>query len=236
MTSQERNVLEQKLADQPAQPQALPFGVGGGLVAIRTLLSRDPCAHASIAIEMIDAILADQPAQPQQDAECPYCCQSCGAEIGIYPKDEDITEHFDLQCHSCGSKHGNTGCPAPVLVKQAVETLKEIGWKWDFDEAEFVAEQPAQPQQGWKLVPVEPTTEMLTALSGEWHSSRHHPERYEAMLNAAPQPPQRKPLTDEQRMIEMVDAAMVATRDIVPRITRSQCRLIIEAAHGITEE
>ena len=48
-------------------------------------------------------------------------------------------------------------------------------------------------------------------------------------LNEAPA----KPLTDEQWMIEMVDAAMVATRDIVPRITRSQCRLIIEAAHGI---
>lgn len=48
--------------------------------------------------------------------------------------------------------------------------------------------------------------------------------------------PQRKPMTDEQRMIEMVDAAMVATRNIVPRITRSQCRLIIEAAHGIKEK
>lgn len=46
---------------QPAQP--LPFGVGGGLVAIKTLLSRDPCGHANTAIQMIDAILAEQPAQ-----------------------------------------------------------------------------------------------------------------------------------------------------------------------------
>jgi hypothetical protein len=45
--------------------EALPFGVGGGLVAIKTLLSRDPCVHAKTAIEMIDAILKEHPtAQP----------------------------------------------------------------------------------------------------------------------------------------------------------------------------
>ena len=46
-----------------SQAQPLPFGVGGGLVAIKTLLSRDPCGHASTAIQMIDAILAEHPAQ-----------------------------------------------------------------------------------------------------------------------------------------------------------------------------
>ena len=40
----------------------LPFGVGGGLVAIKTLLSRDPCIHANTAIEMIDAIFKEHPA------------------------------------------------------------------------------------------------------------------------------------------------------------------------------
>jgi hypothetical protein len=45
--------------------EALPFGVGGGLVAIKKLLSRDPCVHANTAIEMIDAILKEHPpAQP----------------------------------------------------------------------------------------------------------------------------------------------------------------------------
>ena len=51
-----------------APVQDLPFGVGGGLVAIKTLLSRDPCVHANTAIEMIEAILkehtAAQPAVP----------------------------------------------------------------------------------------------------------------------------------------------------------------------------
>jgi hypothetical protein len=50
-----------KPSAQPAV-QGLPFGVGGGLVAIKTLLSRDPCVHANTAIEMIDAILKEHPA------------------------------------------------------------------------------------------------------------------------------------------------------------------------------
>ena len=53
-----------KTAAPPAAPvQSLPFGVGGGLVAIKTLLSRDPCAHATVAIQMIDAILAEHSPQ-----------------------------------------------------------------------------------------------------------------------------------------------------------------------------
>lgn len=52
--------LREALAEQPAQ--TLPFGVDGGLVAIKTLLSRDPCVHANTAIQMIDTILAEQPA------------------------------------------------------------------------------------------------------------------------------------------------------------------------------
>jgi hypothetical protein len=53
--------IKQALA-QPAPVQGLPFGVGGGLVAIKTLLGRDPCVHANTAIEMIDAILNTHPA------------------------------------------------------------------------------------------------------------------------------------------------------------------------------
>jgi hypothetical protein len=51
---------------QPAPVQSLPFGVGGGLVAIKTLLSRDPCVHANTAIEMIDAILKNTPPAAQR--------------------------------------------------------------------------------------------------------------------------------------------------------------------------
>jgi hypothetical protein len=51
---------------QPAPVQGLPFGVGGGLVAIKTLLGRDPCGHANTAIEMIDAILKEHTAAQRQ--------------------------------------------------------------------------------------------------------------------------------------------------------------------------
>jgi hypothetical protein len=56
---------------KPAAPvRPLPFGVGGSLVAIKTLLSRDPCVHANIAIEMIDVILKEHPAaQPAPDLQ-----------------------------------------------------------------------------------------------------------------------------------------------------------------------
>jgi len=60
-----RAEIKRLKAAQPAPVQDLPFGVGGGLVAIKTLLSRDPCIHASTAIMMIDAILKEHPeAQP----------------------------------------------------------------------------------------------------------------------------------------------------------------------------
>jgi hypothetical protein len=57
-----RAEIKRLKAAQPAPVQDLPFGVGGGLVAIKTLLGRDPCVHANMAIEMIDAILKEHPA------------------------------------------------------------------------------------------------------------------------------------------------------------------------------
>jgi hypothetical protein len=55
-----------------AKDEALPFGVGGGLVAIKTLLSRDPCVHANTAIEMIDAILKEHPAAQPAPVQEPW--------------------------------------------------------------------------------------------------------------------------------------------------------------------
>ena len=51
------------------------------------------------------------------------------------------------------------------------------------------AVEAAQPEAvGWKRVPIKPTVDMLTAMSGEWHPSRHDKARkqYAAMLEAAP--------------------------------------------------
>jgi hypothetical protein len=71
MQSEEKAMTKDEALDKAKQArsapvQNLPFGVGGGLVAIKTLLSRDPCAHANTAIEMIDAILATPPAAQRQ--------------------------------------------------------------------------------------------------------------------------------------------------------------------------
>ena len=73
-----------------AAVQSLPFGVGGGLVAIKTLLSRDPCVHANTAIEMLDAILKEHPAAQRPwvgltdnekiDCASPYDSRLCCVE------------------------------------------------------------------------------------------------------------------------------------------------------------
>lgn len=55
-------------APQPKQAEAVPPMFGGGLVAIKTLLSRDPCAHANVAIKMIDEMLAAAP-QPKEQSK-----------------------------------------------------------------------------------------------------------------------------------------------------------------------
>jgi len=79
------NARELGLDYEPAPVQDLPFGVGGGLVAIKTLLGRDPCVHANTAIEMIDAILKEHPAaQPAVQEKCFLCGErvaSCTSDV-----------------------------------------------------------------------------------------------------------------------------------------------------------
>ena len=82
--------------------------------------------------------------------------------------------------------------------------------------------------------------DLLSAL--EYHTEQTRPIEFSKVaieaarehLRKTPQH-QQEPITDERRMIEMVDAAMLATASIYSPITRSQCKAIIEAAHGITK-
>ncbi len=78
------DMMREALKDA-APVQNLPFGVSGGLVAIKTLLSRDPCVHANTAIEMIDAILKEHPAAPVQEPVGWW-----DAKIGFFEE-----KHFD---------------------------------------------------------------------------------------------------------------------------------------------
>jgi hypothetical protein len=85
-------------AAQPAPVQDLPFGVGGGLVAIKTLLSRDPCVHANTAIEMIDAILKEHPAAQHEPENEPFVSlasvQEPVATNKIYVTREQLAELY----------------------------------------------------------------------------------------------------------------------------------------------
>ena len=91
-----------------AQP-ALPPMHASGLVAIKTLLSRDPCIHAKVAIEMIDAMLAADP-QP-----VPVKTYHDGKPWPVAPKpwvgltDED-KQYFEI-----------TGGKSDVLLAELVE-------------------------------------------------------------------------------------------------------------------
>lgn len=61
-----------------------------GLIAIKSLLSRDPCVHANVAIEMIDAMLAEQPAVQQEPVpsiiQMLGHCPECGAKAHHFTK------------------------------------------------------------------------------------------------------------------------------------------------------
>ncbi len=82
------------------------------------------------------------------------------------------------------------------------------------------AQERAEPvvpavQKGWKLVPVEPTSNMLAAMSGEWHSSRHGKarEQYAALLSATPPAPAQPKGDDVDRLLHEVFLLCEATED-----------------------
>lgn len=118
----------------------------------------------------------------------------------------------------------------------SVEQMREIAR----EALATLIEQPAQPQQaqGWKLVPVRPTVEMVHAgsddlrLGGSIGTIVRAEECYRAMLNAAPQPAQRKPLTEGQISWFWGEAH----NDTSDRMPFQVFAKAIEAAHGITEE
>ena len=86
---------------------------------------------------------------------------------------------------------------------------------------------------GWKLVPVEPTRDMIAAAAKD-ESSKEHPtyaSMYAAMLDAAPQP-ERQPLTDEQ-ILEVMREWPVETNVWADHIDFARA---IERAHGIGGE
>ena len=117
--------------------------------------------------------------------------------------------------------------PAQQALDKMAENARELGLDYEPAQQEPVA---------WKLVPIEPTEEMLKAMdecSKEGYDERlyagHAASVYMAAVDAAPTPPaQRKPLTDEQ--IIKCWGQVSGTRYGYVAFARA-----IEAAHGIKE-
>ena len=150
----------------PKQPAQLPFGVKGCLVAIKTLLSRDPRVHANTAIQMIDALLANEaldkmaknarelgldyePAQhPKAKAMKLEPCGGCYGS-GWITRDPDIGT--DQECFVCG---GSGACPKepeqePVAIKYWLQDTMESGrWVTTDNMAKATAEKMLSGEYG----------------------------------------------------------------------------------------
>lgn len=87
--------------------------------------------------------------------------------------------------------------------------------------ANHIADSRNMVPQGWKLVPVEPPPEMLSAAYDRMPHFTDDPEPvWFAMLAAAPQPPAAQPLTDEQ-IDDIADAHRWDTREGRRQMIRS---------------
>jgi hypothetical protein len=123
--------IKQELA-QPVQ--SLPFGVGGGLVAIKTLLSRDPCVHAYTAIEMLDAILKEHPAAQPAPVQEPVAWPCVIAEADF----EKNTVTLEMQCsdYKVGAGRHWLHTTPPAAQRQWVGLTDEergkvyADWRW----------------------------------------------------------------------------------------------------------
>ena len=124
------------------------------------------------------------------------------------------------------------GYPQHIEMRFAVRDTARIA----IDRAKEALAQPEQKPVAWKLVPVEPTDEMLKAMdecSTEGYDERlyagHAASVYMAAVDVAPTPPQRKPLSDEEIILIVAECAASHQH------TDIHFARAIERAHGIKE-
>lgn len=101
-----------------------------------------------------------------------------------------------------------------------------IGWQ------KARASLPVGEPDGYALVPVEPTREMIEAAlrseDASFDSRSIAITDYRAMLAAAPTAKAEQ--VQRMRLVEMIDAAMVEMQNISPPLRRSECERLIRAA------
>jgi hypothetical protein len=88
------------------------------VVAIKTLLGRDPCVHANTAIEMIDAILKEHPVAPK-----PWVWLT-DKEIDLFINGRGDADD-DNYVEPTGDGFGLTDADLLTLVRRAESKLKE---------------------------------------------------------------------------------------------------------------
>jgi hypothetical protein len=137
-------------------------------------------------------------------------------ELGLDYEPDAQKESVRLQCTTCGTVYAE-GVPPQVQQPAALEAKDE--------------------PVAWKLVPIEPTDEMLKAMdecSTEGYDERlyagHAASVYMAAVDVAPAPPKRKPLSDDEIVLIIADCA-ASHQHLDIHLARA-----IEAAHGIKGE
>lgn len=205
------NVLRRALASAPV---AVPLG--WKLVPIEPTPEMEdagcdvPCpqddapAPATVYAAMIGA------APPAPEASAPVAGKAAALELRGVPETIKEGGGFWRSCTGCHelNEGRDTGPYSAVLgchLGQGCSECGGIGAIWDSTDYQTMADDmardmgqsvsaaplasvPVATEDGYRLVPTEPTHAMLQALSGEWHSSKHEQARanYSAMLKAAP--------------------------------------------------
>jgi len=137
-------------------------------------------------------------------------CPFCGHEHPEFERMGDRRQSCIVICGNCGARHesgdegsrngsswnqrsepGQDGLRATLETALArIEDMLADDDGQAFKEARKFLESARQlsEQPGFVMVPVEPTSNMLAAMSGEWHPSRHDKARkqYAAALYARP--------------------------------------------------
>lgn len=108
----------------------------------------------------------------------------------------------------------------PSTVQDAIATI----------EAALAAEQP-QPISGWRLVPVEPTEDMMFA--AEMSAPRHYRDLYRTMIDAAPS---LTPAATVQGESNSHQTAAAAPIDVTDAMVEAACKAFSEETFGYSAE
>ena len=113
-------------------------------------------------------------------------CPFCGAEPEIITLEGETDDpSIGAQCVQCTSSA--CGAASGLIYPLMDDVRHLLRERWNRRAALAAQPAPAAVPPGYALVPIEPTHGMLSALTQEWHPSKHGPmkQRYRAMIAAA---------------------------------------------------